>query len=619
MIHKAFFAQNIMQTQPMGNVIFTVKLWELDKLNDFVDTEIMPLQNITVKIDGVEKLTNASGEVDFNLAPGTYTYQAYKMDVPLTTIQGEIEIAGAVNVDVKLYGCKYTPAEVSDMIGVEGYIPVASADEMYNLRNNVSQVMGIGTIWQGTYTTGLDKKYVQVKNIDLSNWGIWEQPADFTGGFDGNDLAVLSLYTDRVNINSRAFFHRLIGTETGTFVRNMVFTNPVIFNNIAIVAFMAVLCSEIQCDLNNSVIVENIKIINCDISSIGAYTAAIASRISGAGDIQIKNINITGLINDTSNLTGAITAIYGTGGNKNLKIINCKFTGDITGTGASIGGLVGSGNYIDFQNCTVNGDVEASLTDVGGIIGTTTGSDFINCNYSGNITGGTNRIGGIAGDSVLCIYNNCHTSGSISGSTLIGGITGRTNNSTFSDSSSSMNITGVGSRIYCGGFVGYTITNGCLFTRCFATGNVSGNGAEAGGFVGYATLAADSFIDCYARGNVSAGTYAGGFCGRTWTSAGFTNCYSTGLVTGGANSGGFLGNGAAVITNSYYDTQTSGRSDTGKGLPRTTAQMKQGTADSFILPAGGVDGDSLAANAMYTAWDDAVWEFTPDNEYPKLK
>ena len=50
------------------------------------------------------------------------------------------------------------------------------------------------------------------------------------------------------------------------------------------------------------------------------------------------------------------------------------------------------------------------------------------------------------------------------------------------------------------------------------------------------------------------------------------NCLSTAVVEGG---GGFCGVNEGVITNCYYDSETSGQSDTGKGLPRTTAQMNR--------------------------------------------
>jgi hypothetical protein len=60
-------------------------------------------------------------------------------------------------------------------------------------------------------------------------------------------------------------------------------------------------------------------------------------------------------------------------------------------------------------------------------------------------------------------------------------------------------------------------------------------------------------------------------------------------------------------------------SDTGKGLPRTTAQMKYGTASSFINSDGTTDATEDPANAMYTAWSTDIWDFLTTADYPELK
>jgi hypothetical protein len=50
---------------------------------------------------------------------------------------------------------------------------------------------------------------------------------------------------------------------------------------------------------------------------------------------------------------------------------------------------------------------------------------------------------------------------------------------------------------------------------------------------------------------------------------------------------------------SYYDKETSGRTDTGRGIPRTTSQMK--------------------TQSTYVAWDFTyIWSMDP-GQYPKLR
>jgi len=48
-------------------------------------------------------------------------------------------------------------------------------------------------------------------------------------------------------------------------------------------------------------------------------------------------------------------------------------------------------------------------------------------------------------------------------------------------------------------------------------------------------------------------------------------------VTGAITVGGLVGVNSGTVTSSYYDSETSGQSDTGKGDPKTTAEMKSQT------------------------------------------
>ena len=113
--------------------------------------------------------------------------------------------------------------------------------------------------------------------------------------------------------------------------------------------------------------------------------------------------------------------------------------------------------------------------------------------------------------------------------------------------------------------------------QCYATGNVNGGGGDyIGGFGGYMTV--KYLVDCYATGDVTGGSgssYVGGFGGMFSNANTYMyQCYSIGYVTGTSNLGGLLGGlSYATVYRSYYDSTTSGRSDTGKGIPKTTTQM----------------------------------------------
>ncbi len=80
-----------------------------------------------------------------------------------------------------------------------------------------------------------------------------------------------------------------------------------------------------------------------------------------------------------------------------------------------------------------------------------------------------------------------------------------------------------------------------------------------------------------------------------------TNSYSTGSVSGSNYVGGLVGyNYGGAITNSYWDTETSGQTTSDGGTGLTTAQMKQ--------------------QASFSGWDFSnVWGIDEGASYPYLR
>lgn len=99
--------------------------------------------------------------------------------------------------------------------------------------------------------------------------------------------------------------------------------------------------------------------------------------------------------------------------------------------------------------------------------------------------------------------------------------------------------------------------------------------------------------DSMALGAAEANDCVGGGVGNTYSSAVYTNCYTLATVTATAGTpsdvGGFCGyNDACTFNDVFYDMDTAGLSDTGKGEPKSRA--------------------SLWLNATFTNWDfDNVW------------
>ncbi|MCL2845272.1 MAG: hypothetical protein FWE23_07465 [Chitinivibrionia bacterium] len=191
---------------------------------------------------------------------------------------------------------------------------------------------------------------------------------------------------------------------------------------------------------------------------------------------------------------------------------------------------------------------------------------------------GEGIVGGLAGYNIGTI-NNCYVFGLIrSTASRAGGLVGW-NNGRIENSYSEANINGTSS---VGGLVGWNEGSG-LIAFSYSTGTVAGTGtitgASTGGLVGFN----DGRIEnTYAIGNVSGSTShwspaTGGITGTNGTHGRIINSFSTGNITGSGNLGGLVGvnnGGAGGVVNSFYNTETSERSDTGKGTPITTVQMQ---------------------------------------------
>ena len=211
-----------------------------------------------------------------------------------------------------------------------------------------------------------------------------------------------------------------------------------------------------------------------------------------------------------------------------------------------IGGII---KAIGLSNVSIIGDLY-----VGGLIGASSNGIVANCYSNGNVSG-RGSVGGLVGSIFGGQITNCYSTGAVSGISYLGGLVG-----SITDDDSEINFS--------------TITN------CYSTGSVSGVGI-IGGLVGI--IITSGFT------NVINST--------------ITNCYSTGLVSGtGADIDGFIGvffSDSEIVTNCYWDIETSGLTTSARGEGRTTTQMKQKTT--------------------YIGWDfDNIWAIDEGEDYPYL-
>ncbi len=266
--------------------------------------------------------------------------------------------------------------------------------------------------------------------------------------------------------------------------------------------------------------------------------------------IQTANINAAETHN--WNISGNDTLGFSPIGNNTV-----KFHGTYNGKGHSIDNLFinrQSDNYIGFFGYIFNhAKVDSiSLTNV-------------------NIKGGSYDIGGLIGMAASsCSISYCSTTGNVEGNKYVGGLIGF--QLAYCSLSNSFSEADVIATQYASGLVG--INNNSNITNSYCSGNIT-SGDNTGGLVGFAANTVN--ID---------------------------NCYSISHITTSSTIGigGFIGfiNGTnTTISNSFWDTQTSGQTTSAGGTGKTTAQMQ--TLTNYTDSTWDFVGET--ANGTNDYWD----------------
>ena len=281
---------------------------------------------------------------------------------------------------------------------------------------------------------------------------------------------------------------------------------------------------------------------------------------------------------------------YTNGANiSNLGVINVNISAY-----GQVGGLVGH-NYGTITKCYSTGIVNGTTNRVGGLVGVNFGT-VSNCYSTGSVTGSNNSVGGLVGYNPGTV-SNCYSTGSVNGKYNVGGLVGD-NPNTVSNCYSTGSVYG---DAYVGGLVGQNRWG--TVTECYSTGSVTGPGNYVGGLVGWNW--GGTVTECYSTGSVTGVNCVGGLVGENeGLTAAVTECYSTGSVNGTTSRvGGLVGqNSGGTVSNSFWDTETSGQTTSaGGGFGKTTAEMK---TQSTFTSAG---------------WDFCtIWQIT-EPDYPVFK
>ena len=224
------------------------------------------------------------------------------------------------------------------------------------------------------------------------------------------------------------------------------------------------------------------------------------------------------------------------------------FTGSLNGQGYEIRDL-----FIDRPD---ESDVGLfGVVDEGGVIENV---GVVN----GNVTGYDNA-GGLVGKNEGTVSNS-YSTGNVTGNANVGGLVGYNFYGTVTDSYSPGSVTGQSN---VGGLVGW---NRGTMSNSYSTGSVTGND-NVGGLVGKNSGTASN---SYSTGSVTGNDNVGGLVGRNDGTGTASNSYSTGSVTGNTHVGGLVGRNAGIVSNSFWDTETSGMGVSAGGTGKTTAEMQ---------------------------------------------
>ena len=216
---------------------------------------------------------------------------------------------------------------------------------------------------------------------------------------------------------------------------------------------------------------------------------------------------------------------------------------------------------------------------------------------NGNITG-YEAVGSLVGYNRGTVRNS-YARGDVAGDLDVGSLVG-VNDGTVSTSYSSGSLTG---RDGIGGLVG---KNEGTMSNSYSIVTVIGNDF-VGNLVG---VNGGTVSNSYTSGTVNGSDFVGGLVGRN--EGAVSKCYSTGNVTGYEHIGGLVGqNLYGVVSNSFWDIQTSGQANSDGGTGKTTVEMQDTT--TFAGAAWNITAvDPGETNPTYT------WNIVDTVSYPFL-
>ncbi|NQX80729.1 MAG: hypothetical protein HRT66_01880, partial [Flavobacteriaceae bacterium] len=201
-----------------------------------------------------------------------------------------------------------------------------------------------------------------------------------------------------------------------------------------------------------------------DNSLKGGFTSGEgwAPIVGFRGDFEGNNKTISNLfINRPDNFLVGLFGFIDGSNIENIGILNCDITGggsSVGGIPICVGGLVGLGHDFTIKNSYATGDITGDK-HVGGLVGYMVGSTM-ETSYSKCTVAGNTYVGGLVGYSFISVIENSYATGDVRGTYYIGGLVGDVeDNSIINNSYATGSVTGTN---YVGGLVGLNKNNSTI-------------------------------------------------------------------------------------------------------------------------------------------------------------
>ncbi len=149
---------------------------------------------------------------------------------------------------------------------------------------------------------------------------------------------------------------------------------------------------------------------------------------------------------------------------------------------------------------------------------------------------------------------------------------------------------------YVGGIAGRN-SNSALIECCYTAGSIEGT-SDTGGIAGRNNTNA-IIRNCYSKADITGANASGGLLGSNNSDSEVVYCYSIGAISAGIGTGGLIGVNNASVSHSFYNLETTGQSDTGKGIGISTVLMQR--LETFTTV--GWDFEIESGNGTNDYWD----------------